>query len=128
MGFRKACRKSLEKYFGLIVVLVPTIDKARSIRTMAKWPFLNNVVSKFAIFDPLPLLLACGQSLPECIISTTPLRHWGFWQHLPFRWTTLRGKHFRHPIAMMEVVDTFEPNLPILILGYPSPYLKRHRL
>ena len=32
----------------------------------------------------------------------------GFWQCLPFSWTTLRGKHCRHPIAVMGVVDTFE--------------------
>ena len=32
---------------------------------------------------------------------------WGFGQCLPFSWTTLRGKHCRHPIALMGVVDTF---------------------
>ena len=32
---------------------------------------------------------------------------WGFQQCLPFSWTTLRGKHCRHPIAVMGVVDTF---------------------
>ena len=56
-------QEKLEKGFGLIVVLVPTIHKARSIRTMAMWPFINNVVSKLATFDPLPLLLAGGRSL-----------------------------------------------------------------
>ena len=40
-------------------------------------------------------------------VSTTPLRQWGFQQCLPFSWTTLRSKHCRHPIAVMEVVDTF---------------------
>ena len=40
-------------------------------------------------------------------VSTTPLRQWGFRQCLPFSWTTLRGKHCRHPIAIMGVVDTF---------------------
>jgi hypothetical protein len=40
-------------------------------------------------------------------VSTTPLRQWGFRQCLPFSWTTLRGKHCRHPIAVMGVVDTF---------------------
>ena len=38
-------------------------------------------------------------------VSTTPLRQWGFWQCLPFSWTTLGGKHCRHPIAIMGVVD-----------------------
>ena len=36
-----------------------------------------------------------------------PLRQWVFWQLFPFSWTTLRGKDCRHPIAVMEVVDTF---------------------
>ena len=40
-------------------------------------------------------------------VSTTPLRQWGFRQCLTFSWTTLRGKHCRHPIAVMGVVDTF---------------------
>ena len=40
-------------------------------------------------------------------VSTTPLWQWGFWQRLPFIWTTLRGKHCWHPIAVMGVVDTF---------------------
>ena len=42
-------------------------------------------------------------------VSTTPLRQWGFRQCLPFSWTTLSGKHFQHPIAVMGVVDTFGP-------------------
>ena len=49
--------------------------------------------------------------------------HYGngvFWQCLPFSWTTLRGKHCRHPIAVMGVVDTFvhspiKANLPVLL-------------
>jgi hypothetical protein len=40
-------------------------------------------------------------------VSTTLLRQWGFRQCLPFSWTTIRGKHCRHPIAVMGVVDTF---------------------
>ena len=40
-------------------------------------------------------------------VSATPLRQWGFWQCLPFSWTTLRGKHCRYPIAVMGVVDMF---------------------
>ena len=40
-------------------------------------------------------------------VSTTLLRQWGFRHWLPFSWTTLRGKHCRHPIAVMRVVDTF---------------------
>jgi hypothetical protein len=33
-------------------------------------------------------------------VSTTPLRQWGFRQCLPFSWTTPRGKHCWHPIAI----------------------------
>ena len=40
-------------------------------------------------------------------VSTTPLRQWGFRQCLPFSGTTLRGKHWWPPIAVMGVVDTF---------------------
>ena len=42
-------------------------------------------------------------------VSTTPLRQWGFQQCLSFSWTALRGKHCRHPIAVMGVVNTFGP-------------------
>ena len=49
-------------------------------------------------------------------VSATPLQHVfqitesGPQQYnkcLPFSWTTLRGKHCRHPITVMGVVDTF---------------------
>ena len=40
-------------------------------------------------------------------VPTIPLQQWGFRQCFPFSWTTLRGKHCRHPIAVMGVVDTF---------------------
>ena len=43
--------------------------------------------------------------------STTPLRHWGYRHFLPISWTTLRGKHCMHLIAIMGVVDTFGPVL-----------------
>ena len=46
---------------------------------------------------------------PSPNVSTTPLRQWGFRQCLPFSWTTLRGKHCQHPIAIMGVIDTFRP-------------------
>ena len=53
----------------------------------------------------------CRQSshllTPSPNVSTTPLRQWGFRKCLPFSWTTLRGKHCQHPIAVMGVVDTF---------------------
>ena len=46
--------------------------------------------------------------IPSPNVSTNQLRQWGFQQCLPFSWTTLRDKHYRHPIAVMGVVDTFE--------------------
>ena len=52
----------------------------------------------------------CTQQSPKehgSNVSTTPLRQWGFRQCLPFSWTTLKGKHCRHPIVVMGVVDTF---------------------
>ena len=42
---------------------------------------------------------------PEHIYN--PITAIGFSAMLPFNWTTLRGKHCRHPIAVMGVVDTF---------------------
>ena len=56
--------------------------------------------------------------------STTPLGQWGFRQCLPFSWTTLRGRHCRHPIAIIGVVDTFGP---CLTYG-DAPALARVRL
>ena len=52
-------------------------------------------------------------------VSTTPLRQWGLRQCLPFSWATLRGKHYRHPIAIMGVVDTFGLSL---FLGMQDEY------
>ena len=44
-------------------------------------------------------------------VSTTPLQEWGwgFRNCLRFSWTTLRGKHCRHPFAIIVVVDTCGP-------------------
>ena len=47
------------------------------------------------------LIIKSGQG-PN--VSTTPLLQWGFRKCLPFSWTTLIGKHCRHPIAVMGVV------------------------
>ena len=52
-------------------------------------------------------------------VSTTPLRQWGFQQCLPFSWTTLRGKHCWHPIAVMGVVDLFGPNIRFCFIKRP---------
>ena len=49
--------------------------------------------------------LFCTYYFPN--VSTTPLRQWGFRQCLPFNWTTLRVKHYRHHIVVMGVVDMF---------------------
>ena len=64
--------------------------------------FLNiplNVLNRFH-------LQTIRKSCPN--VSTTPLQQWGFRQCLLFSWTTLRGEHCRHPIAVMGVVDAFE--------------------
>ena len=54
------------------------------------------------------LVKEVGVKMTHCSnVPTTPLRQWGFRQCLPFSWTTLGGKHCRHPIAVMGVVDTF---------------------
>ena len=42
---------------------------------------------------------------PECIYN--PISAMGFLQCLLFSWTTLRGKHCWHPIAVTGLVDTF---------------------
>ena len=49
------------------------------------------------------------ESNPARIYLQTQIRQWIFWQCLPLSWTTLRGKHYWHPIAIMSVVNKFEP-------------------
>ena len=51
---------------------------------------------------------------PWLNISTTPLRQLDFLHCLPFSLTTLRGKHCRHPISIMWLVDTFKPSIMLL--------------
>ena len=51
------------------------------------------------------------QAKPECIYN--PIWQWGFGQSLIFSWTTLKDKHCQHPIAIMQVVDTFGQRLQI---------------
>ena len=62
------------------------------------------------LFHPMAsnILLLLWINSPN--LSTTPLWQWGFRQCLPFSCTLLRGKHCRHPIGVIEVVDTFEHN------------------
>ena len=55
-------------------------------------------------------MFSWSKSCPN--VSTIPLRHWGFQECLPFSWTTLRGKHCRHPIAVMGVVDPCSKKIP----------------
>ena len=50
--------------------------------------------------------------LSKCIYN--PIQQRGFWQCLPFSWTTLRGKHCRQPVAVNRVVDTAWPSLCLL--------------
>ena len=62
-------------------------------------------VQQLSSWSPHPCHVIKEQQGPN--VSTTPLRQWGFGQCLPFRWTTLGGKHYWHPIAVMGVVDMF---------------------
>ena len=59
-------------------------------------------------------------------VSTTQLRQWGFRQCLPFSWTTLRGKHCRHSIAAMGVVNMFGPNLYCLTPVFHHTVIAQH--
>ena len=62
---------------------------------------------------------------PACQkVSTTPLRQWNFRQCLPFSWTTLKSKHFRHTISIMGVVDMFQPCF-LLFLFFSKKPLKK---
>ena len=45
------------------------------------------------------------ETWPERIYK--PIMAMGLSKCLPFSWTTLRGKHYLHPIAIMGVVYTF---------------------
>ena len=58
-------------------------------------------------------------------VSTTPLWQWVFWQCLPFSWPTLRDKHCRHPIAVIEVVDTFGHSYWATSDKYPSNHFQQ---
>ena len=64
---------------------------------------------------------------PSLNVSTTPLRQLGYWQCLPFSWTTLRGKHCRHPIAAMGVVFMFGPSASYSLTCLQSFLLAYHR-
>ena len=68
---------------------------------------IKNILVVLGVVDMRQLLLKVGLIWLCRNVSTTPLRQWGFRRCLPFRWTTLRGRHCRHPIAVMGVVDTF---------------------
>ena len=74
--------------------------------------YIFSTLRHLSLFDQFYFIKKCSYNYAVgntqyLNISTTPLWQWGFWQCLPFSWTTLRGKHCRHPIAVMGVVDTF---------------------
>ena len=68
-------------------------------------PYLQLESVQFTKMNPNYLISKLNTFRPN--VSTTPLRQWCFRQCLTFSWTTLRGKHCRHPIAVMGVVDMF---------------------
>ena len=51
----------------------------------------------------------------EHIYNSIMAMQWGFQQCLPISWTTLRGKHCRHPIAVMGVVGKFRHGLAVML-------------
>ena len=57
-------------------------------------------------------------------IPTTPLRQWGFRQCSSFSWKKLRGKHCRHPITAMGVVDTFRQSRLLFQREFWSQFLE----
>jgi hypothetical protein len=65
---------------------------------------------------------------PERIYNPITTMQWGFRQCLPFSWTTLRGKHCQHPIAVMGVVDTFglSPDFKFGVKHRPKTIVKSH--
>ena len=68
------------------------------------------MVDHYTIFYLMGVLLNNWHVCNFMVIATAeriynPIMAMGFWQCLPFIWTTLRGKHCRHPIAVMGVVD-----------------------
>ena len=79
--------------------------KHLQVEIVSSWYRFNDIIV------PSTLLLHSGPAKPGPNISTTPLWQWGFRQCLPFSWTTLRGKHCWHPIAVLGVVDMFGPGV-----------------
>ena len=64
------------------------------------WLYLFGYLGYFS--TSLSAFLAhLAQKYLQLGLSTTSLRQWGFRQCLSFSWTTLRGKHCRHPIAVI---------------------------
>ena len=81
-------------------------------RNMSNFDFLlqcTAVVCKLVGLETRVIIKISNQ--PFSNVSTTPLRQWDFRQFLSFSWTTLRGKHCQHPVAVMRVVDADSKNL-----------------
>ena len=72
-------------------------------KSITRQELLDYQVEPYPIYDGTSPKVVETSQCPN--VSTTPLRQWGFWQCLPFSCSTLRGKHCRHPIAVMGVVD-----------------------
>ena len=70
-----------------------------------------------------PSIVNCSrvQKLQIRSVSATQLWQWVFWHCLPFSWTTLRGKHCQHPIAVMGW-DMFGPCLAWLVYDFTALY------
>ena len=71
---------------------------------------LKNIVCHLGIIQLRSIIafFTFSTNYRECLyVSTTPLWQWDFRQCLSFSWKTLRGKHCRHLIAVIGVLDTF---------------------
>ena len=88
----------------IMLYYIPHITEARSSTFYRKIP--SNLIRQFQNMPPHPMNARLVARITYIQSPTTPLRQWGFRQCLPFSWTTLRGKHCRHPIAVKGVVGT----------------------
>ena len=85
--------------------------------------YIFSTLRHLSLFDQFYFIKKCSYNYAVgntqyLNISTTPLWQWGFWQCLPFSWTTLRGKHCRHHIAVLGAVDTFGHRLCLQWLAH----------
>ena len=110
-------------FFLGVTIIAPKLHTMRNKHLWSCiWILKNGLkyVAILSIFCLFVCLLNRQQGKHSPNISTTPLRQWGFWQCLPFSWTTLKGKHngsYRYVWA--KSASDFDENL-ILAWFWPS--------